>query len=164
MECLFSERCSVPGNCKLPSCKLRRVGTTSMGQKPHIYVRKQSKTAVVHFFRIELQHSRAQVMQINDAEMHTSRVHIYDTCTQFDTLSLLLYILCWQVSHMLTDMAYIAAIYPYSVYTVAYIEITCRLPRRKRARLICIHISSAQNAWRCCLTFPSRTSDDRFWC
>ena len=85
---------------------------------------------------------------------HVCICHIYHSmCTHFHTLYFLLHILCLLVSHMLTDMAYIARMYT---------RIPCTQPREMpaaspAASLDChvgvtrgyfVNISSAQNAWR----------------
>ncbi len=92
-----------------------------MGQKPYIYVCKQAKLVVIHSFRsidvmilINLQHSCDQMMQSMTLTCHVCICHIYVyafSYSQSITLYFLLYVLCLLVSHMLTDMAYIARIY-----------------------------------------------------
>ncbi len=139
-----------------------------MGHKPHIYVcslvgRPNSRDSFLSkTFNI------ATLMcpndAVNDADMPC--LHMSHKCVRIFIHCISCYTFC--VSHMLTDMAYIARIYT---------RIPCTHPREIRASpaasLDChvgvargyfINISSAQNAWRCCLTSPSRTLNNRLWC
>ena len=84
-------------------------------------------------------------------------LHMSHICVHFHILYFLFYILFLLVSHMVTDMAYVAR---------TYTRIPCTQPREIRASpaasLDChvgvargyfVNISSAQNAWRCLFDF-----------